>query len=83
MFESMVSTMFCPGSGSLFGGAQDMAAGIHGGEHAARDAMQLRFEFLFETAQAGIVDAHITQHLRGDLVVGIEALEFFLKVNAL
>ena len=63
--------------------AQHPAARIQRGVHAARNAMQLRLEFLLQPAQAGIVDAYIAQHLRGDFVVGIEALEFFLEKNTL
>ena len=40
-------------------------------------------EFLFEAAEAVVVHADVAQHLRGDLVVGIEALELLLEVDAL
>ncbi len=56
---------------------------IHGRVHAAGNAVQLRFELLLQAAQAVVVHAHIAQHLRGDLVVRIEALKLFLKVDAL
>ena len=42
----------------------------------------MRVEFAFETAEAVVVEADVAQHLRGDLVVGIKALEFLLEVNA-
>ena len=45
--------------------------------------MQLAVEFSFEAAETVVVDADVAQHLRGDLVVGIEALELLLEVNAL
>ena len=45
--------------------------------------MQLRLELLLQSAQAVIVHAHIAQHLRGNLVVRIEALELFGEVDAL
>ncbi len=63
--------------------AEHMAARVHGGEHAGRDAVQLRVKFAFEAAEAVVVQADVAQHLRGDLAVGIEALEFFLEVDAL
>ena len=63
-------------------GTQDFAARIHGGEHAAGGAMQLAVELLLDAAEAVVVDADIAQHLRGDFVVGVEALELFLEVDA-
>ena len=45
--------------------------------------MQIAVEFFFQAAQSVVVDAHVAQHLRGDLVVGIEALKLLLEVNAL
>ena len=45
--------------------------------------MQLQLELLLQAAEACVVDAHITQHLRGDFVVRVEALKFFLEVDAL
>ena len=60
-----------------------MAASIHGGKHAARDAVKLPVEFTLQTAEAVIVDPDVAENLRGDLVVGIEALELVLEVNAL
>ena len=49
--------------------------------HAGR-AVQTGVKFFFQAAEAVVVDAHVTEDLRGDLVVGIEALEFFLEVDA-
>ena len=69
--------------GLALGGTEHVAARVHGGVHAPGDAVQLTVELLLEAAEAVVVDAHIAQHLRGDLVVGIEALKLFLKVDAL
>ena len=78
MFSSMVSTRFWPGSGSC-SVEPKLAVRIHGGEHPAGNAVQLRLEFLLQAAQAVVVHAHIAQHLRGDFVVRVEALKLFLK----
>ena len=59
-----------------------MAARIHGRIHAAGDAVQLRLELQLQAAQAVVVRAHIAQHLRGDLIVRVEALKLFLEVDA-
>ena len=45
--------------------------------------MQRGVEFFFQAAEPVVVNAHVAQHLRGDLVVGIEALKLFLEVDAL
>ena len=45
--------------------------------------MQVTVKFFFKAAQAVVVDTHVTQHLRGDLAVGIKTLELFLEINAL
>ena len=42
-----------------------------------------RFELQLQAAQAFVVQAHVAQHLRGDIVVRIEALKLLLKVDAL
>ncbi len=44
---------------------------------------RLAIEFFFQAAQAIVVDANVAQHLRGELIVGIEALELLLEVDAL
>jgi hypothetical protein len=59
--------------------SQHLAARIHRRVHAARNAVQLRLELLLQAAQAVVVHAHIAQHLRGNLVVRIEALKLLLK----
>ena len=79
----MVSCEILARLGLVLGGAEDVAARVHGGEHAARHAVELRVEFLLEAAEAVVVEADIAEHLRGDLVVGIEALKFFLEIDAL
>ena len=83
MFSSMVSTRLRPGSGSCSLEPSTLRRASMAVYMLAGDAVQLRIEFLFEAAEAVVVDAHIAQHLRGDLVVGIEALELFLEVDAL
>ena len=83
MFSSMVSTRLRPGCGIVLAGAEHLAARVHGGVHAAGRAVQLGIEFFFQAAQPVVVHAHVAQHLRGNLVVGIEALELFLEVDAL
>ena len=69
--------------GFVLARAQDLRRRVHGGVHLARNAVELRVEFLLQAAQAVVVHAHIAQHLRGDLVVRVEALEFFLEVDPL
>ena len=69
--------------GLVLAGAEHLAARVHGGIHAAGNAVQLAFEFLLEAAEAVVIDTHVAEDLRGDLVVGIEALEFLLGVDAL
>ncbi len=64
-------------------GTKYAAARIHGGEHAPGNAVERAIEFAFEAAETVIVDADIPQDLRGDLVVGIKALELILEINAL
>ena len=72
-----------PGSGSCSLEPSTFAARVHGGVHRARNAVQLRVELLLEAAEAVVVDADVAEHLRGDLVVGIEALKLLLEINAL
>jgi hypothetical protein len=45
--------------------------------------VHLVVELLLQPAQSGVVGAHIAQHLRGQIVVGIKTLELFLEVDAL
>ena len=52
---------------------------IERGQHAARRAMQVFVKLLLQTAQPVVVDADVAQHLRGDRLFGIEALELLLK----
>src|SRR6266568_4226756 len=59
-----------------------MAARIHRRKHAARGAMKARIVFPFKAAETVVVEANVAQHLRGDLIVGVEALEFLLEVDA-
>ena len=68
--------------GFALAGAEHVAARIQGRIHAAGDAVQLRLELQLQAAQAVVVHAHIAQHLRGDLIVRIEALKLFLEVDA-
>ena len=43
----------------------------------------LRVKLAFDSAQSVVIQPHVSQHLCGDPVVGIETLKFFLDVNAL
>ena len=70
------------GIGFVFDGTEDMAAGVNRREDATGRAMEARVELLFKPSQAVVVDTDVAQRLRGDLAVGIKALEFFLEVNA-
>ena len=70
------------GVGLVFDGTEDMAARVNRREYASGRAMEARVEFLFKASQAVVVDTDVAQRLRGDLAVGIKALEFFLEVNA-
>ena len=63
--------------------AHHVALGVHRGQHVAGRAMHLVVELLLQSAQSRVVGAHITQHLRGKIVVGIEALELLLEIDAL
>jgi hypothetical protein len=69
--------------GFVLARSQHVAARVHGRVHAAGNPMQPCFVFLLQAAQAVVVRAHIAQHLRGDLVIWVEALKLFLEVNAL
>ena len=62
---------------------QNMAAGIDRGEHAAWHAVEILVVFALYSPQTVVIRAHVSQHLGGELAVGIKALEFFLEVNAL
>ena len=44
--------------------------------------MQVFVELLLKSAQPVIVDAHVTQHLRADLIVRVKALELLLDIDA-
>ena len=71
------------GLGVALAGAEHLAPGIDGGVHAAGHAVQLRVEFFFQTPESVVVYADVAEHLRGDLVVRIEALKLLLEVDAL
>ena len=71
------------GFGLVFAGAENLATSIHRGIHSARSAVQLRIEFLFQTAQAVVIHTHVAKHLRGNVVVRVESLEFLLRVDSL
>ena len=60
-----------------------MTARIHRREHPARDAVETRVELLFEAAEPVVIQPDIAQDLCGELLVRVEALELFLKVDAL
>ena len=65
------------------GGTKHLAPRIHGRVHQPRLPVQVAIEFFFKTAEPVVVDAHVAQHLRGNLAVGIKALELLLKIDAL
>ena len=79
----MVSSRFCPGSGSCSVEPStlrraSMAVNIRPGS-----AVQPRLKFLLQAAQPHVVRAHVAQYLRRNLVVGVEPLVLFLEINAL
>jgi hypothetical protein len=45
--------------------------------------MELRLVFQLQAAEAVVVGADVAEDLRGDLVVGIEALKLILEIDAL
>ena len=71
------------GFGVVLARSQDLAARVDGSVHEARAPVERAVEFLFKAAEAIVVDAHVTQSLRGELVVRVEALKLFLEVDAL
>ena len=83
MFSSMVRTRLRPGSGSRSLEPRTLRRASMAVYMRPGTPCSCGVEFFFEAAEAVVVNAHIAQHLRGDLVVGIEALEFFLEVDAL
>ncbi len=83
MFSSMVRTRLRPGSGSRSLEPSTLRRASMAVYITPGAPCRLAVEFFFEAAEAVVVDAHVAQHLRGDLVVGIEALELFLEVDAL
>ena len=83
MFSSMREHQVLARLGLALAGAEHVAARVHGRVHAAGNAVQLRIELLLQAAQPVVVHAHIAQHLRGNFVVRIKALELFLEVDAL
>ena len=61
---------------------QHVAAGIERGEHAAGNTVQIAIELALHATQAIVIGAHVSQHLGGQLAVGIEAFEFLLEIDA-
>ncbi len=62
---------------------QYVPASIERGEHAAGNAVQIAVELALHSSQTVVIGAHVSQHLGGELAVGIEALEFLLEIHAL
>jgi hypothetical protein len=83
MFSSMVSTMFWPGSGSCSLEPSTLRRASMAVYMRPGAPCSLRLVLLLQAAQPVVVHAHIAQHLRGDLVVGIEALKLLLRIDAL
>ena len=82
IFSSMVSTTFSPGSGCFLHAAEPLLVGVHRDQHLPGLALQLIVEFALDAAQAFVIRAHVAEHLRRQFALGIEALGFFLEVNA-
>ena len=71
------------GLGLLLDAREPFLAGIHGNLHAARLALKRIVVFALDAAQAFVIGADVAEHLGRELSLGIEALRFFLKVDAL
>ena len=63
--------------------AHHATLGIHRGQHVPGNTVHLVVELQLQSAETRIFAAHITQYLRGQIVVRIEALEFFAEIDAL
>ncbi len=61
---------------------QHVPAGIERGKHATGDTVQVAIELALHSTQTIVIGAHVSQHLGGELAVGIEALEFLLEIHA-
>ena len=59
-----------------------MAAGIERGQHATGNTVQIAIELALHATQTIVIGAHVSQHLGGELAVGIKALEFLLEIDA-
>ena len=62
---------------------QHVPAGIERGQHATGNTMQIAIVLAFHASQAIVIGAHVSQNLGGELAVGIETLEFLLKIHTL
>ena len=82
--------IFVDGQNQIFAGqrltffaAQNVAARVDSGQHAAGRAVQVFVEVFFEPPKAVVIDPDVTEYLRCNLAIRIEALEFFDLVDAL
>jgi len=69
------------GLGLARGAAKHVAPGIERGQLPARGAVQVAVEAALEPAQAEVVGADVSEHLRGQILVRVKALELLLKVD--
>ena len=60
---------------------QPLPARIEGDQHATRFSSQAGIVAALQACQAFIVHAHIAQHLRRKLALGIKPLRFLLEIN--
>ena len=82
IFSSMVSCRFWPGSGSCSWLPITWRFASSAVCMCPRGAVKVVVKLTFNPAKAHVVRADITQYLRGEIVIRIEALELTLKVNA-
>ncbi len=63
--------------------AQRVTLGVHRRQHMPGSSVHVFVELQLQSAKPGVVRAHIAQHMRGQLVVRVKALELLLEVHAL
>ena len=63
--------------------AKPFTASIHRNEHLPGLAAQPRIEAALDSAQAFIIQTHVTKHLCRELALGIKTLRLLLKINSL
>ena len=67
---------------SLLDAREPLLARVHRDRHLARAPAKLVVKLAFNPAQAAVVRAHVSNDLRGQFSLGIEASRFLLKVNS-